>query len=128
MAWNETKLTATGRIITDIKTRTTADGTPATEFTMAAGERRFDQEAKEWRDGQTLFLRVKCYKKLAEKVAATLAVRDAVVVTGRVYTAKYETDGQQRSHLELDASCIGPDLSLCQVVIDRPTPVLEVAA
>ncbi|TCO50707.1 single-stranded DNA-binding protein [Actinocrispum wychmicini] len=128
MAWNETKLTATGRIITDVKTRTLPDGTLYADFTLAANERRYDPDTKEWVAGKSLYLRVKCYRKLAEKVAATLTVRDPVMVTGRVYTDKYETDSGPRSDLTLDAKCIGPDLSLCDVVIERKPSLLEPAA
>jgi len=131
MAWNETKLTVTGWINSDITTRKTADGATAADFLLSANERRFDRETKEWVAGKSLYLRVKCYRKLAERVAATLARGDAVVVTGRAYTTRYEADGRQQSGLELEATSIGPDVSLCTVVIERPAAIAvvpEVAA
>lgn len=128
MAWNETKLTITGRIITEIRTRNLPDGSPVADFLVSATERKFDPEAKEWVDGKVLTLKVNCYRKLAEKVAATLIPRDHVVVTGRVYTYRHETDSGMRSELVLDASCVGPDLNLCDVVIERKAQPLELAA
>ncbi|MFD1049172.1 single-stranded DNA-binding protein, partial [Kibdelosporangium lantanae] len=73
MAWNETKLTVTGWINTDITTRKITDGTTVADFQLSANERRYDRETNEWITGKSLYLRVKCYRKLAERVAATLA-------------------------------------------------------
>jgi single-strand DNA-binding protein len=131
MAWNETKLTVTGWINSDITTRRTADGVTAADFLLAANERHFDPETKEWASGRSLLLRVNCFRKLADKVAATLARGDGVVVTGRAYTSRYEVDGRAQSSLELEATSIGPDVSLCTVTIERPpavAAVTEVAA
>jgi single-strand DNA-binding protein len=127
MAWNETKLTVVGWINSDITIRRLPDGVVMATFLLAANERRFDREKKDWVSAGTLQLRVKCFRKLAEKTTTTLAKGDAVVVTGRVYTSRYEIDGRTQSSLELDATAIGPDLSLCNVAIDR-TPVLVEAA
>ncbi|GAB3875349.1 hypothetical protein GCM10029964_019300 [Kibdelosporangium lantanae] len=131
MAWNETKLTVTGWINTDITTRKITDGTTVADFQLSANERRYDRETNEWITGKSLYLRVKCYRKLAERVAATLARGDAVVVTGRAYTSRYEVDGNQQSSLELEATSIGPDVGLCTVIIERPPAIAvvpEVAA
>jgi single-strand DNA-binding protein len=127
MAWNETKLTVTGWIKSDITTRKTTDGTTAADFLLSANERHFDRETNEWVSGKSLFLRVKCYRKLAERVAATLARGDAVLVTGRAYTARYEADGKPQSSLELEATSIGPDVNLCTVTVER-SPVVAVVS
>jgi single-strand DNA-binding protein len=128
MAWNETKLTLVGWVNTDISTRTTTDGEPMAFFTIASHERKFNRETSEWENGNSVYVKVKCFKRLADEVSATLTVGDRVVATGRVYTNKYEVNGQQRQELAMDAVAIGPDLSFCSATIARGAPVAAVAA
>jgi single-strand DNA-binding protein len=128
--WNETKMTLVGRICTDIGTRQTGDGHAMAFFKVAANERKYDRDLGTYVAGNTLFMKVKCFRKLAEHVGATLRKGDPVMVTGRIYTNRYEKDGQVRSEIELDASAIGPDLALCEVhmhrdeLADRPVEVV----
>jgi single-strand DNA-binding protein len=129
--WNETKLTLVGRVCTDIDTRLTSDGTAMVFFKVAVNERKYDKQLGAYVAGNSLFMKVKCFRKLAEHVGTTLRKGDPVMVTGRIYTNRYEKDGQVRTDTELEASAIGPDLALCEVhmhrdeLADRP---VEVAA
>jgi single-strand DNA-binding protein len=128
MGWNETKLTLIGRICSDITTRTTTDGLVMADFRLAANERRYDRDTQTWITSGSLFVTVKCFKRAAERVSATLAKGDPVVAVGRVYTRTYELDGERRQELEMEAYGIGPDLSLCAVSVERPAQVTSVAA
>jgi single-strand DNA-binding protein len=128
MAWNETRLTVTGRVCTDVSTSKTTDGPTMATFRVASNERRYNRTTETWETSNTLFIRIKCFRKLAERAAATLAVGDPIVVVGRAYTNKYEFNGEHREELELEAAGIGPDLSLCTVSIERSTLVEAVAA
>jgi single-strand DNA-binding protein len=128
MAWNETKLTLTGRLCTDVSTRQTQDGTVMATFMVAANERKFDKELGTWVAGNSLFIPVKCYRRLAENVAASLGKGDPVVVTGRIHTHKYDKDGRTHSEVQMDAHGVGPDLSFCQAVMQRGLPMEAVAA
>jgi single-strand DNA-binding protein len=119
MAWNETRLTLVGWICTPIKLIPTAGGTAMATFSMVANERRFDQATGTWNTADSVFVRVRCFRRLAENLAVTLDRGDPVVVTGRVHTSRYEVDGQTRSDLEMDAVAIGPDLSLCKLDMRR---------
>jgi single-strand DNA-binding protein len=115
-------------VCTDISTRTTADGSAMAYFSVVSNERRYDQNTGTWSNGSSLFIKVKCFRKLAEGVAASLHKGDPVVVTGRAYTTKYEVDGQNRSDLEVEATGIGPDLMLCRAVVQRDQPAEAIAA
>jgi single-strand DNA-binding protein len=128
MAWNETKMTLAGRLCTDISTLKTTSGDTMAYFTVAANERKYDAESNTWTTTHSLFMKVKCFRRLAENVAATLAKGDPVLVTGRIYTNKYEHNGQNRQEIEMEAVGIGPDLTLCQVNVDRGTAGGAVAA
>jgi single-strand DNA-binding protein len=86
-----------------------------------ANERRFNRDTQDWVDGDKLFLTVKCWRKLAENVGASLFRGDNVVVSGRVFLNEYQTNsGEQRSVLELDAKAVGPNLLMCTARLERP--------
>ena len=53
---------------------------PWTRMRVASSSRIFDRQATEWRDGETLFLDVICWRRLAENAAATLERGDRVLV------------------------------------------------
>jgi single-strand DNA-binding protein len=121
MAFNETRVTVVGRVCTDVSTRTTLDGATVASFNVATNERRYDRETDSWVDRETLFLRVTCWRKLAEGVAASLNKGDPVVVAGRLVAKKFEVDGQPRTVTEMEASSVGPDLTSCTAAVRRAT-------
>ena len=128
MAWGETRMTVAGRVCTDIGTLTTTNGDTMAYFSVAANERKYDPETNAWVSVNQLYLKVKCFRRLAENAAAALAKGDPVLVTGRIQMNKYEHNGEKRQELELDAYGIGPDLSLCQASVEHGSPVGAVAA
>lgn len=117
----ETYLTIVGKVVSEITQTTTANGFKRCSFRVGARERRFDKEAQEWVDGDKVFLQVICWRKLAENVAASLFRGDNVVVTGRLMLNEWEVDGQSKSRFELEARALGPDLSRCTALLQRPT-------
>jgi single-strand DNA-binding protein len=81
-------------------------------FKIASTSRRYDRLNNRWIDGDSLRLRVTCWRRLAEGVVASVKVGDPVVVTGRLYTREWSTeDGQRRTMYELEAIAVGHDLS-----------------
>jgi single-strand DNA-binding protein len=116
---NETMTTVVGNVITDVKQRRIADGTRVASFRMASNERRFDKETQQWVNGDSLFVTVSCWRKLALGVGASLMKGDPVMVTGRLFTRGYEVEGQKRSVTELEAVAVGPDLSRCVADVSR---------
>ena len=116
----ETYLTVVGRLVTDVTRRTTPSGDTMCGFRMVSTERRFEKESQVWRDGDRLFISVTCWRRLAENVAASIFKGDQVVVTGRLHLNEYEANGEQRSMLELEAKAVGPNLSTCTALLQRP--------
>jgi single-strand DNA-binding protein len=108
-----TGLTVVGRIATDPTFRRTGDGTSVVNFRVASSQRRFDKEKDAWVDGDTLFLPVNCWSRLADSVHGALRKGDPVVVIGRLYTNNWQYEGQPRATVEMRAHAIGPDLSKC---------------
>ena len=127
MAYNETRVTVAGRVSTDVSTRTTVEGATVANFTVASNERRYDRDSGTWVDRETLFLRVTCWRKLAEGVAASLGKGDPVVVAGRLVAKKFDVDGLQRTAIEMEATSVGPDLTACTALVRRGGRRLEAA-
>lgn len=116
---NETITTIVGNVITDVKQRRITDGTRVASFRVASNERRFDKETQTWVNGDSLYVTVTCWRKLAMGVSASLTKGDPVIVTGRLFTRGYELEGQKRSVTELEAVAVGPDLSRCLADVTR---------
>jgi len=109
----DTYVTIIGNVLTAPEwRRTTQSGTLVTNFKVASTSRRLDRESGRWVDGNSLRVRVNCWRKLAEGVASSVMVGDPVVVVGRLYTRDWIDDaGNHRTLYELEAVAVGHDLS-----------------
>ena len=106
----ETPLTVIGRIVTDPQRRRVGDQ-EVMKFRVASNARRRTGEGT-WEPGNSLFITVNCWGKLATGVGGSLAKGDAVIAVGQVYTSEYEDrEGVRRSSMEMRATALGPDLS-----------------
>ncbi len=120
----ETTITVIGNLATDPELRFTpvsrefdkTGGTPVANFTIASTPRTFDAASKEWRDGETLFLRAAVWREMAENVAASLTKGMRVIVSGRLKSRSFETkEGEKRTVIELEVDEIGPSLRYANV-------------
>lgn len=117
---NETHLTVVGTVCTAITPRRVGpDSHLVVNFRVACNERRRDRSTGEWGDGDSFYIQVSCWRRLAENVLASLVVGDPVVVTGRIYTRSWETEGEKRSTVNLEASAVGVDLTRQRAVVVR---------
>ncbi|MEU1685768.1 single-stranded DNA-binding protein [Micromonospora sp. NPDC005707] len=109
----DTYVTIVGNVLTAPEwRRTTQSNTLVANFKVASTARRLDRESGRWVDGNSLRVRVNCWRKLAEGVAASVAVGDPVVLAGRLYTRDWTDDaGNHRTLYELEAVAVGHDLS-----------------
>ncbi|MFE9656766.1 single-stranded DNA-binding protein [Micromonospora sp. NPDC006431] len=109
----DTYVTIVGNVLTAPEwRRTTQSNTLVANFKVASTARRLDRDSGRWVDGNSLRVRVNCWRKLAEGVAASVAVGDPVVVAGRLYTRDWTDDaGNHRTLYELEAVAVGHDLS-----------------
>jgi single-strand DNA-binding protein len=130
----ETTITITGNLTNDPQLRTVGvsggsgktEGTPVVNFTIASTPRVFDSATREWKDGETLFLRATVWAQMAEHAAASLAKGSRVVATGVLTPRSYETKtGEKRTELELEVEEIG--LSLKYAPVSRESTKSEPA-
>jgi single-strand DNA-binding protein len=109
---NETVLTVVGHVASDPQLRATASGAKVGGFRLASTERRYDKGLSAWRDGDTIFWAVSCWRAAAENVVDSLEKGQPVIVHGRLKERSYEDrDGVRRTSLEIDALTVGHDLT-----------------
>lgn len=119
MALNQTTTTIVGRLASNPDHKLTTNDVDVTHFRLASNERRFDKQANQWVNGDTLFIDVTCWRRLAFNVHACLVKGDPVVVHGRLYTAEYEVEGKRRFQTRMEALSIGPDLGWISTALRR---------
>lgn len=107
----ETVITVVGNVATDPKLRVTSNGTRVVSFRLASTERRFDKALNGWRDGDTNFYTVTCWRNAGDNVLDSVTTGQPVVVHGRLRTGSYEKEGQSRTVLEIEAYTLGHDLT-----------------
>jgi len=120
----DTYVTIQGNVLTAPEWRRT-ERTKAlvAHFKVASTARRWDKDAGNWVDGDSLRVRVSCWRRLAEGVASSVMVGDPVVVFGRIYTRDWtDADGLHRVTYELEASAVGHDLSRGRGTFARNRP------
>jgi single-strand DNA-binding protein len=112
-------LVLVGNLVDAPEVKVTASGTVRTRFRLASTERRRDPSTDTWQDGDSLFMQVTCWRRLAEHVGNSLEKGDRVIVTGRLRQWVAEKDGVRRTMHEIDAEAVGPDLQRGVVSISR---------
>ena len=116
----ETPVTVVGTLVSDMRPRRVGpDGTLVLNFRVVCNERRFDKASESWVDGESLYLSVSCWRRLAEN-AASLVKGDPVIVRGKLRTREWTTEqGERRSVVELEANAVGPDLARCAATVRK---------
>ena len=122
----DTYVTVVGNVLTAPNWRRTANtNSLVANFKVASTARRMDRENRRWVDGNSLRVRVNCWRKLAEGVASSVTVGDPVVVVGRLYTRDWtDSEGNRRTLYELDALAVGHDLARGRGRFARNKPTL----
>ena len=107
----DTVITVIGHLTADPELRFTPSGVSVANFTVASTSSRFDRQANEWKDGDTLFLRCKVWREAAENVSERLTRGSRVIVSGRLKQRSFETrEGEKRTVVELEVDEIGLSL------------------
>jgi single-strand DNA-binding protein len=116
----ETIITIEGNLTNDPELRFAPSGSAVSNFTVASTPRTYDAQSKQWKDGETLFMRCAAWRELGENVAETLAKGMGVIVTGRLKSRSYETkEGEKRTVIELEADNVGPSLKWAIAKVKR---------
>jgi single-strand DNA-binding protein len=116
----ETAITVIGNLTADPELRFTPAGTAVCNFTVASTPRAYDKDSGEWKDQETMFLRVNIWREAAEYAAESLAKGMRVIVTGRLKAKTFDTkEGDRRTVFEVDAEDLGPSLKHASATVTR---------
>lgn len=113
-------LSGVGRCTEDPSLRFSQSGTAVCTVNLAFNSRRKNQ-AGEWGDGDTFFVRATAFKELAESMAESLTRGCEVVVSGRLKTDSWEdkNSGEKRSATSLLIDAIGPNLRFATAKVNK---------
>ena len=116
----DTTLTIIGNLTADPELRFSPSGVAVADFTIASTPRRFDKNANEWRDGETLFMRCSIWREAAENVAESLRKGMRVIAVGNLVQRSWDDrDGNKRTTVELQVEEVGPSLRKAKAVVTR---------
>jgi single-strand DNA-binding protein len=105
-------VTLVGFVAREPMLRNTKDGTSVADVRIGTTARYLDRENGVWRDGETCYYTVNCWRRLADNVRASLHKGDPVVVKGKFRTRTYkDKEGLVKTEAEIVADTIGHDLS-----------------
>jgi single-strand DNA-binding protein len=111
--FNEAQLSVVGYVASEPQfSRVGNGGIPKLTMKVAWTTRRIEPSTGAWVDGNTSFVRVTCWRRLAENLATCLRKGEPVMLRGRLdvrpFTGK---DGIRRISVDVDASYLGYDLT-----------------
>jgi single-strand DNA-binding protein len=110
--FNEAQFSVAGYVASEPQYSRVGNGIPKLTMRVSWTTRRVDPSTGEWVDGNTSFVRVTCWRRLAENLATCLRKGEPVMLRGRLdvrpFTGK---DGVRRISVDVDASYLGYDLT-----------------
>lgn len=105
-------VTLVGFVAQDPRQREVRDGLMVTDLRVGATTRVRDRETNEWRDGDTSYFDVSCWRRLGDHVRASLHKGDPVMVKGRFKSRTYtDKAGVTRTVIDIMADTVGHDLN-----------------
>jgi single-strand DNA-binding protein len=123
MYLNEAQISLTGYVATQPQIRTTPSGALNVSMRVAWTPRRQDRITGEWADGNTSYVTVICWRKLASNAGVCLRKGDPVVVKGRLSIREFDDkQGMRRTAVEVEATSVGHDLSRGVAQFQRVRP------
>jgi single-strand DNA-binding protein len=105
-------VTLVGFVAQDPIQRPTKDGVLVTDLRVGATPRVQDRVTSQWRDGETSYYDVACWRRLGDHVRASLHKGDPVMIKGK-FRSRTFTDkaGVSRTVIDIVADTVGHDLN-----------------
>jgi single-strand DNA-binding protein len=123
---NETIITVSGNLVSDVDFRVTGRGDSLARFRVASTVTRYDRASGRWLDGDTTYWNVTAWRRAAENARASLAKGMPVVLQAKVRQRTVDRDVPGASgttmpvtFTDLEALHFGLDLSRCRALFQR---------
>lgn len=105
-------VTLVGFVAQDPRQRKIRDGVLVTDLRVGATPRVQDRVTNEWRDGETSYYDVSCWRRLGDHVRASLHKGDPVMIKGRFRSRTFvDKAGVSRTVIDIMADTVGHDLN-----------------
>ena len=105
-------VTLVGFVAQDPILRETKNGVLVTDLRVGATPRVQDRVSNEWRDGDTSYYNVSCWRKLGENVRASLRKGDPVMIKGKFRSRTFtDKNGVTRNVIDIMADTVGHDMN-----------------
>ena len=106
------------RLVDDPELKFAPSGTPYARVRLVANSRK--KQGDEWVDDKVLWMNGTAFNKVAENIAHSLQKGQLVLVTGRVQTETWTTEGgENRSATALMIDEIGPSLKWDNAILEK---------
>jgi single-strand DNA-binding protein len=106
-----TLVTVIGNLVKDPEFKDLGSGKVLAKLRVASTDRFQDSDGL-WKDGDTAFYDVVCWRTLAENVSANLTKGNKVIVHGKLKYREFDRkDGTKGNAFEIDATDIGQSMS-----------------
>jgi single-strand DNA-binding protein len=123
-------VTLVGFVAQDPIQRPTKDGVLVTDLRVGATPRVQDRVTSQWRDGETSYYDVACWRRLGDHVRASLHKGDPVMIKGK-FRSRTFTDkaGVSRTVIDVVADTVGHDLNrgVANYLRQQPRPAVTEA-
>jgi single-strand DNA-binding protein len=107
-----TTITVIGNLVKDPEKKDLGSGKVLAKLRVASTERFQDSDGI-WKDGDTAFYDVVCWRTLAENVSSNLTKGNKVIVHGKLKYREFDRkDGTKGNAFEIDATDVGQSLSI----------------
>lgn len=108
----ESVLTVGANLVADPETRQTSEGKTVARIRLAISQRKFDQNTKQWVDGESIFINAVAFDKIADNVVSTLSKGMRVIVSGRLKQDSWQDkeSGVTKTDKSIVIEDIGPSL------------------
>ena len=105
-------VTLVGFVAQDPIQRPTKNGVLVTDLRVGATPRVQDRVTNEWRDGDTAYYNVSCWRRLGEHVRASLRKGDPVMIKGKFRSRTFtDKNGVTRNVIDIMADTVGHDMN-----------------
>ena len=105
-------VTLVGFVAQDPIQRQTKNGVLVTDLRVGATPRVQDRVTNEWRDGDTSYYDVSCWRRLGDNVRASLRKGDPVMIKGKFRCRTFtDKNGVSRTVIDIMADTVGHDLN-----------------
>lgn len=113
-------VTVIGNLVADPRLTELGTGSVVANFTIATTPRIYNDDTKQWADGETVFLRTSAWNATARHAQTALTKGSRVIAVGTIKSRTFQgKDGQPKSVKELIVEDVAVSLKFQAVIVER---------